>query len=149
MIGFDLDGIFLPDINFPDDQHTANIDRILDFRTRMIRTIFKPDFDFVVITGRPMHDRGQTKFWLRQNMRDNMPKNILHFNPEMERADVYKAEVLNDNPEIDVYFESCEGQVEYLRRNVHTGCHVVHFETFLNMAIIQRVNTIRIVRGEK
>lgn len=129
MIAFDLDGVFLTNINFGSVEFP--IDLVLRMRSALPQAIFKPTIPFYIITGRPKQDEQDTIFWLAQN--NLKPVKLFHECPDLHSANDYKAHVLNTNPEIRCLIESELENVEHLAPRVN--CKVIHFEALIKDAI--------------
>jgi hypothetical protein len=131
MIAFDLDGIFLPDIHFDTEEQLS---QLLHVRSRHLSPILLPTMPYYLITGRPLQDKPDTDFWINEFFpKQNRPGIIFHDNHDIDNAITYKASVLSDNPEIDIFVESDASQVTALRGLVN--CRIEHFGEFVNRAL--------------
>ena len=128
-IAFDLDGVFIPDCD-----PIPNVGGLGVFlsMTVYMRPMFKPDFEWNIITGRPARYRSTTMIWIDKHFA-NKPARVWHECLE-ELPQVYKANMINQNG-ITIFVESDIEQVRYLQK--HTQAEVIHFDTFLasNLAI--------------
>jgi len=127
-IAFDLDGVFVPDCDqFP------NIGGLTEFYalTYYMRPLFKPNFEWHIITGRHAKHRASTMSWIDKHF-TNKPLRVWHESVN-EPPQEYKAEVINQN-QIDVFVESDIEQVEYLQ--AHTKARIIHFDSFLSTNLI-------------
>lgn len=122
-IAFDLDGVFIPDCD-----PIPNVGGLADFlgMTVYMRPLFKPDFEWHIITGRPARYRATTMDWINKHF-DNKPVRVWHECLD-QLPQEYKAETINQNG-IDVFVESDIEQVKFISAN--TKAQVIHFDTFL------------------
>lgn len=130
-IAFDLDGVLIPDCDeFP---NVGGLDEFYAL-TMYMRPIFVPQGKYAIITARPAQYRPVTIEWCRKYLED-MP--TLHHESVDQTPGEYKAEVLNKHIEIELYVESDEGIVKYLRKHVTTGCKIIHFSEFLETSFMR------------
>ena len=125
-IAFDLDGVLVPD--FDQLPMIGGLDEFYHMST-YIRPIFAPQGDYSIITARPAEYRSLTWQWCEKYLYP-MPVKLFHERTS-ETGGAYKANVLNNNKQIQTYVESDPGIVAYLKKHVTTGCEIVHFEYFL------------------
>ncbi len=126
LIAFDLDGVLVPDCD-----QIPFIDGVEDFYglTMYMRPIFNPEGDYTIITARPAEFRNITWTWCNKYLFP-LPTTLYHERTD-ETGGGYKEKILNANPNIQTYVESDEGIVSYLRKNVTTGCTIIHFDQYL------------------
>lgn len=135
MVGYDIDGVLVNDQVFG----KGNDEHVLALRSKSLYPLIEPDDEFVLVTGRPSTDVDQTMAWVNTFF-TRKPVNVFHGNHDYRFAGQYKTEVLNTHPEITTFIESDARQAAYIKKNVLTGCVVIHFETLVKDAI-QRVET--------
>jgi hypothetical protein len=128
-IAFDLDGVFIPDCD-----PIPNVGGLGEFlsMTVYMKPMFKPNFEWHIITGRPARYRATTIDWINKHF-TNKPMQVWHECLE-ELPQVYKENMINQNG-ITIFVESDIEQVRHLQK--HTRAEVIHFDTFLasNLAI--------------
>lgn len=129
MIGFDLDGVLVSDLYWPDDM---TLEKFLEMRATEPFANFIPRGKYVIVTGRNSTDYEYTKAWIEKNLSSNPPQKVFHECVHHSQAAEYKARVINENG-IRVFIESDAEQVEYLKANC-PNCRVYHFGGFLNEA---------------
>lgn len=129
MIGFDLDGVLVSDLNWPDG---LTLDKFLQMRADVPFANFIPKGKYVIVTGRNSSDYRYTMLWIEKNLSDNPPYKVFHDCEHYSKAAEYKAKVINENG-IRVFIESDKNQVEYLRENC-PNCKVYHYGSFLSEA---------------
>lgn len=129
IIGYDLDGIFVNDVDVDE-----SFDAINKFRNWHCRPLFVPDGDFVIVTGRPIIDFDLTIAWLHKH--SVKPVHLFHGNLDLTNSIQYKADVLNSNPQINLFIESCAEQVEALRQLC--SIPIIHFESLIKRAIWEK-----------
>lgn len=115
VIAFDLDGIFVPDI----EGFTGTADE-LEIRSRMV-PLFIPDFPFLIITGRPSQDLPYTKDWINRFFKKDTL--LFHGNETIgtESSALYKAKVLNELGDSVLYYvESDIKQVNIIKQYTET-----------------------------
>lgn len=122
-IAFDLDGVFIPDCD-----PIPNVGGLSEFlaMTVYMRPMFKPEFEWHIITGRPARHRAITMSWIDKHF-DNKPISVWHECLD-QLPQEYKAETINQNG-IDIFVESDIEQVKFISAN--TKAKVIHFDTFL------------------
>lgn len=123
MIGYDLDGVLGPDIIIK-----GNLGELLRIRDQNLKPLFNPPGEWVLITGRPIEDRKSTTKWILDNF-ENPPVKIYHKNESLDTAAEYKASVINKIPDLRLFIESDESQVEYLTQN--TIVKIIHYSTMM------------------
>jgi hypothetical protein len=131
-IAFDLDGVLIPD--FDQLPMIGGLDEFYHMST-YVRPIFAPQGDFSIITARPVEYKNITMQWCEKYLYP-LPKEI-HHERSSETGGAYKAGVLNKNKEIRIYVESDPDIVAYLKKNVTTGCEIVHFAYFLQKELMR------------
>lgn len=131
-IAYDLDGVFIPDCD-----RIPNLGGLKEFYqlSMFMRPIFTPDHEYDVITARHINYKSVTIDWITKYF-VRLPNTIFH-ECEADNPEVYKAHVLNENPDIQLYIESEPYIVDYLNNNVKTGCKIVLFKDFINNGIIK------------
>ena len=127
MIGFDLDGVLISDLNFPDDMP---IERFLEMRASEPYANFVPKGDYVIVTGRNSTDVEYTKAWIEKNLSSNPPYKLFHDCPDQSQGAEYKAKIINQN-RILKFIESDIVQAEYLKKHC-PYCKVIHFGSFIS-----------------
>lgn len=125
-IAFDLDGVLVPDCD-----HIPFVKSLDDFYglTMYMKPLFSPQGSYAIITARPAEYRSITWTWCNRHLLD-LPSRLYHECVD-ETPGAYKARILNSNTDIQTYVESDIGIVEYLRRNVTTGCEIIHFDDYI------------------
>ena len=93
MIAFDLDGIFVNDIVIQED----TLDDLLNIRSHSLKPLFILDYDYAIITGRPIIDQSMTKYWFKTFF-NRQPSFIFNDNKDIENDKYYKRDVLKANP---------------------------------------------------
>ena len=70
-IAFDLDGVFIPDCD-----PIPNVGGLGEFlsMTVYMRPMFKPDFEWHIITGRPARYRATTIDWINKHKLKHLPQ---------------------------------------------------------------------------
>ncbi len=128
MIAFDLDGVFLGDITFSDDDERDNM---LHVRVNNINPTFIPTGDYYIITGRPVQDKDGTLAWIAKKF-SNPPKEVFHESHHFgtEHAINYKVAVIKDHPEIITFVESDKEQAVAIGQQV--DCNVICFTDLIN-----------------
>lgn len=127
-IGYDLDGVFLSDWYI-----TGDIPTMLEQRKSLPKTLFIPDGDYVIVTGRPKGDAEWTQKWIARELTENRPKQIFHQNEDYDKAKEYKAKVINEEG-IEVFIESDLDQVKYLTKKCPKA-KIIHFSGLIKGAI--------------
>ncbi len=130
MIGFDLDGVLISDLRFPDNM---SIEEFLEMRKSEPMANFVPRGDYVIVTGRNSTDVSYTMDWIKENLASNMPFRVFHDCPNYTLAAQYKAKIINTKG-IRVFIESDKKQVEYLKENC-PYCRVVHFSDYISQCL--------------
>jgi acid phosphatase class B len=130
-VGFDLDGVLLPDFN---EKHINNLNDYLKARVQY----FKPLFDLTkidemvevyLVTGRPGKDLEYTEKWVKEHFPGI---NLIHNEGEVDNAMQHKENAIIEN-NIEIFFESDKKQVEHLREN--TDALIVWWEEFIVQSI--------------
>lgn len=131
MIGYDIDGVLCQDL------HPQVFDRFGDelmYSTRSVYLpLFKPDGEWIAITGRTMDDKVTTEKWFAENFKENPPLAIYFNQLEWFRAVEHKASIIN-KLEISHFIESDILQVLKLRELCHRT-KIVHFEEMIKQSI--------------
>ena len=134
-IGFDLDGILIPDYS-----EEGNLNDYLHSRV----THFKPLFDLelikgelFIITGRPGMDFEDTKKWVYDYFKK---VTLLHNNEEQKDAVDFKRRMINLY-KIDLFFESNYEQYKYLLES--TKAKVIHWESFIVDSITKLLGDLK------
>lgn len=115
MIGYDFDGIFIPDIALPPDSTSEDYQH----HRNVMFPLFLPKGPYFIITGRPEEDRKSTLAYIVRHFPDK-PVKIFH-RPTLDiNVLEYKASTLASiNPsDIDFYLESDRTTAEYLKIHV-------------------------------
>lgn len=129
MIGFDLDGVFVADMEFSGD-----IQDFLEARHRQ-KTLFVPKSKYVIITGRPSSDKTLTVQWVDRELSSNPPTSLFHDNTDLNEAAVYKASVIQSLG-VDVFVESDSVQAEVIAGLV-PQCRVITFREYIQNALYE------------
>ena len=127
MVAYDLDGIFIPDLDYENLYLKYSQKDIISFRISMF-PIFIPRGEYYIITGRPEAELSTTREWLeRYFTQADAPVKLFHDNTDWKRSSVYKATVLNSNKDIKIYYESDKMQVKYINQllNDKFSCEVI------------------------
>jgi hypothetical protein len=129
-IAYDLDGVILPDCD-----RLPNIGGLGEFYDVMghVRPLFQPTGPYTIITARLRDYRSKTESWCKRYL--NTQPEVLHHDISNDNAGAYKAQVLNANPQIQIYIESDPSIVEYLQSNVTTGCKIYLFSELVQTHI--------------
>lgn len=128
MIGFDFDGVIVADFKFG-----GNVERYLKSRNNMF-PLFKPEGEWVIVTGRPKHDRPLTEEFCKEHFYSNPPHHIFHENENFDNPVKYKSEIILAN-DIEIFIESNPIQVLGIQAVVGSRCKVLHFEKVINEAL--------------
>jgi len=132
MIAYDFDGVFIPDFN-----RIPILEGLAEFydMAHYARPIFKPQGEWMIITGRDPLYRAKTEAYIQRHF-DNPPI-ALHQDRIMgeEKPWAYKARVLNENPQIRKYIESDPHTVKYLDEHLITGCRAYIFADYINSTL--------------
>lgn len=114
MIGYDFDGVFVPDcLHFDDIKTTAEFYESIVFK---MKPIFFPRDSYVVITSRNKEHEKFTKRWFKHHLPNNMPLFLYHSN-DYENNYEYKAFILKNSGYVTTYVESDPQVFEYLQKN--------------------------------
>ncbi len=135
MIGFDLDGIFVPDFS-----EGVNVIKALEIRTTHFKPIFVPSMEeYAIITGRPVIDRKDTLKFLKKynfNLKYFFQNNSMYFSEDEVVA--FKAKIINESfqddsyyPPIKFYIESSEYQTNKLNL-LCPGTKITQFSVLIN-----------------
>lgn len=128
MIAYDFDGIFISDIIF-----IGNL-KVPEYTINTL-PLFQPTGDYCIITSRAEKDKEYTFTFIDDKFKIK-PVRVFHkcCNPSFGAQ--YKTKVLNENPDITVFIESCKTQYEYIKKNLtRTDCKVIHFSTLIQDTI--------------
>ena len=147
-IGFDLDGVLLPDFN---DKHINNLDDYLKARVQYFKPLFDLSrlneiYEVYLVTGRPGKDMEYTEKWVKEHFPDIILK---HNDGDIDNAIKHKEKVINEN-NIEIFFESDINQVEYLKEN--TDAEIIEWENFIFNSInnyIIEYSLIKSIFGEE
>lgn len=138
IVGYDIDGVLCQDL------HEDVFDRkgdVLMLATRSVYyATFKPQGDWVAITGRPEIDSEATWDWFMENFHENPPKEIYFNKGAFYQAAAHKADCINELG-INLYIESDPNQVEYLRLHC-PDTKVVHFASFIQNSIENMIDSV-------
>lgn len=127
MIGYDLDGVLISDLHWPEGM---TLEKFLEMRATEPYANFVPKGKYCIVTGRNSTDREYTEEWIKRHLASNPPYRLFHDCPDYRQSAEYKAKVINQN-NIRVFIESDAKQVEYLREHC-PNCRVYHFGSFLS-----------------
>ena len=116
-IGYDLDGVLISDVYWPDDM---TLEKFLEMRATELYANFVPKGNYYIVTGRNSTDKAYTEAWISKNLASNPPYRLFHDCPDHRQGAEYKAKIINQN-NIKVFIESDAKQVEYLKK------HCLHF----------------------
>lgn len=139
VVGFDLDGVICPDVEWDGDVSEEGIARLHALRAQ-IYPIFYPNGDFVIITGRPVADKDVTKWWLDKHQMG--PLKVHHYENDKETWNTEKViyhkskwinyySCMSKDYVMTCFVESDWLQVEELKK-VST-IPIYHFGTQLNL----------------
>jgi len=124
-IGFDLDGVFIPDCDrIP---NLGDVDKFYEL-TMFMRPLFQPHGEWSIITGRPARYKSRTVAWAEKYFA-NKPDEIFH-GAVLESPAEYKAAVIKSEG-FQVYVESDLGIVNELRKMVPPGVTIYHFDAYI------------------
>jgi hypothetical protein len=127
MIGFDLDGVIIPDCdNMP---NVGNVGEFYELAAMNMQPLFQPGSESVIITARYQRYTPLTIAWVNRYI-NPLPRRVYH-DRTTESAAGYKSTILNNDHTISVYVESDLEIVEALKRTVRTSCKIVHFSTWV------------------
>lgn len=122
MIGFDLDGVLVNDIDYSE---------LTDYSIRnIILPLFQPRGEYVIITGRPYADKVDTLKYVRKHF-NKQPIKVFCDNADYRKSWQYKLKILEENKHIDVYIESDFDTVKFLNSNLRHRVRVIHFPTYI------------------
>lgn len=124
MIGYELDGVLVSKLSF-----SSNASFVRKMQRDLPNSIFTPDGDYVIITGRLSDGADETSYWVTNKLHDNPPKKMYHDNSDEDDPEKYKAKIINQQG-IEVYFESNYDQYEYLHKNC-PKCAVIYFPGYI------------------
>lgn len=127
LIGFDLDGVLISDLDF---SISKDINNFLEIRSKYPYPNFVPQGDYVIITGRNSSDREKTLFWIEKFLKKNPPKKIFHDCPDFRKGAEYKVKIINQE-KIPVFVESDIEQFYYIKENCKNS-KILHFGSVLN-----------------
>lgn len=130
MIGYDLDGVLISDLNWPE---ATCLREFLEIRRSEPRANFIPKGQYVIITGRNTTDYNYTVEWVERCLKDNLPMTLYHGCPDHRVGAAYKAKIINEQG-ITVFVESAWEQVEYIRKHC-PNCKVYHFGSLVSETI--------------
>lgn len=139
LVAWDIDGIFLSDIIF-NEEYPFDLSFLL-LKRRLSKPIFVPTNKYYLITGRPKCDETVTKEWIEYFFIENPPLKIFQNDIIGDCRDtpkIFKAKILNENKDIDIFIESDESQVKYLKEN--TSCNIIHWNTLLTSNLERMIN---------
>jgi len=139
IIGFDLDGVICPDVEWDGDISDEGIARLHKLRDQ-IYPIFYPNGDFILITGRPTDDEIVTRKWL--NKHQIGPLKVHHYEKEKDtwntdKVIYHKARWIShyscqdEKYRMTCFVESDWLQVQELKKIINIP--VYHFATELNL----------------
>lgn len=145
-IAFDLDGVLCPDYDSKTDRFN-NLDSWIGARSRWIMPMFTmgENVHMTFITGRPVEDLVYTQAWIDRHFKKS-GYDLYHDCQNFGAAAQYKAAVLNNNTEIQLFIESDPEQVAFLKENVTTGCHITHFEELIRRSITLELISSQLAR---
>lgn len=125
-IAYDLDGVLVPDCDL-----IPGLGGLKEFyqATTYMRPLFVPSGDYWIITARPKEYQYLTDQWCSKYL-NNPPLRLFH-DPKGYAPAEYKARVLNEHPEIQVYIESDQSIADGISKLVTTGCRVIHYATWV------------------
>lgn len=124
-IGFDLDGVFIPDCD-----HIPNLGSQEQFYelAMYMMPLFQPKGEWSIITGRPLRFKSQTVAWVEKYF-GNKPVDIFH-GAIMQSPAEYKAEIIKAHG-FDIYVESDIRIVNQLRMMVPPDVDIIHFDDYV------------------
>jgi hypothetical protein len=113
VIGYDLDGVLVPDFEHIDSITTSN-----EFYNLLlaVKPLFVPRGDYVIITARDAEHKSATQTWARRHL-TNRPQDIYQSRLTGETPAEYKCRMLNSRPHIAYYIESSADIVAEMRPN--------------------------------
>lgn len=121
-IAYDLDGVFLPDYYYIPGLSMRQFYE----QTLFTKPLFNPTVDFDIITARDSEFIDITMQWLSKLVKQ--PNRIYHDNKNHVEPWIYKAQVLKEHSEIEIYIESdifiCTKLVQ-----MTTNVQILHFST--------------------
>jgi len=132
MIGFDLDGVLLPDFDYLEDYPEQT-----DFYNMLInvRALFQPNIPYTIITARDPKYRRLTSLWATKQL-NKQPKDLIQSKYHSETPAEYKARILNLMPHIKQYIESDPVIVKEMKPLVK-WCEVIYFNDYINSSLLK------------
>jgi hypothetical protein len=130
-IGYDLDGVLLPDFDYPgleNGDHAVSVPEMLAVRRRL-RPLFQPIGCYTIITGRPKEDVEETSEWVREYL--TVQPRILYIAADSkpllsEDSAKYKAHCIKE-ARLHTFIESSEEIAELIVRELQVlrySCYV-------------------------
>lgn len=135
IIGFDLDGVIVSDLNWFDCYGKKEYEKRMN-TVYYLLPLFQPSSicdNYVILTSRPVDYKERTMNWLKTYM-VKMPMAVYHENKIGAYGTInwtssyeYKLSVLMKT-NIDLYFESDKECVDYLKERLTNKSRVIHFD---------------------
>ena len=120
MKAYDFDGILIPELNY---LYGATQEDLETYRSKL-KAIFQPKSLYVIITGRTEDESKQTNQWIKDNLK--LAPQIVYYRQSLSQSpEQHKANIINTK-NIDIFYESEDQQVQYLRKN--TAAKIVHVD---------------------
>jgi uncharacterized HAD superfamily protein len=132
-IGFDMDGVFLPDHSIVPDINQKEFFEL----TLYEKPIFNPTYTFDIVTARVEAIRPITEKWLAQLKKQ--PKNIFMRPDESETPAEFKYRIAVEQ-QYKIYVESdlqiCKDMLKLIVKN-DVDLRVIHFDSWIQQTFIR------------
>lgn len=137
MIGYDFDGIFIPDIALP----VNSASEVYQKHRNIMFPIFTPNEPYFIVTGRPEEDRKSTMEYIERYF-PVQPVCVHHMPSLSMNVLEYKANVLSsmDPSQISFYLESDRITANYLKIHVPNVRIVLFSEMIGNILHVMSMN---------
>jgi hypothetical protein len=137
MIGYDLDGVLVPDLDLEDTPYHPLMN---EFRCKRLKPLFVPSGEFVIITGRPISDHKMTSYWVEKNlpgcvglwMNDGIINDAVTW--KVSQINLWNSIQTIESRKITTFIESDDKQVDILSEKCY-DTHIVHFSDFITSCI--------------
>lgn len=139
-VAFDLDGVFIAD-SIPD---YSDIPGYVRRRNQINKTLFIPSIPYVILTSRLSDDYEHTMDWVNRELSSNPPECVFHSNGVLttEAAVAYKAGVLNNHYNLQVFVESSREQCDRICGLLTRKVKVICFEDMIHELVSQHCSNL-------